>query len=57
MLTRVGLVKRMGVGLVKLEDLVYGMVDPVGPNKIKFHHKCLLIAAAHLKQKACLNSF
>ena len=47
----------MGAGLVKLEDLVDRMVDPVGPNKIKFHHKCLLIAAADLKKKVCLNSF
>ena len=45
MLTRVGLVKRVG----ELEDLVYGVVHPVGANKIKFHHKGLLIAAAHLK--------
>ena len=49
MLTRVGLVKHGGC-LVKLEDLVYSMVNPVGSNKIKFHHKCLLVAAAHLKE-------
>ena len=47
----------MGGCLVKLEDLVYSMVNPVGSHKIKFHHKCLLIAAADLKKKVCLNSF